>query len=350
MDVQTELRPRAKRVGIVLLLLLLGTLFIPTPYTIQSPGPTFNTLEQVDIDGVTHDMIEIDGAQSFATEGQLDLTTISVSGPPTSSSMLAEVLYHAAQPYPAVTPAQLLYPPEVTGDEVRNQNAQAMADSQSWAVAAALEYLGTEYQQRLFALDFTEDSPAAHFLEPEDEIISLNDTPITGHGQLVNTIQAAAGDPVELRVERDGKDETFTIPVHASDDGTYQIGVYLDSEFVFPVDVEIHLQDVGGPSAGLIFSLALIDRLTEDSVTDGRHIAGTGTIDPDGTVGPIGGVQQKVIAAAAGGATIFLAPEMNCEEIRHVPDGMTVYSVDTLETALEILDAPAGETDHTTCS
>src|SRR5699024_10012863 len=248
------------------------------------------------------------------------------------------------------TPAELLYPPETTGDEVRSQNAEAMADSQSWAVAAALEHLGIDYQQRLFALDFTEDSPAAEFLEPNDEIISLNGNDITGHGQLVNTIQEANGEPVNMRVRRNGDDQIFTIPVNQAEDGTYQIGVYLDSEFVFPIDVEIHLQDVGGPSAGLIFTLALIDRMTEDSVTDGRPIAGTGTIDPDGTVGPIGGIQQKVMAAASEGATIFLAPEMNCPEITHVPDGMTVYSVDTLDTALEILDAPAGETNHPTCS
>ena len=332
------------------MILVFITLFIPTPYAIQSPGPTFDTLEQVEIDGVTHDMVEVDGAPTYPTDGQLDMTTISVSGPPTSSSLIPEVLYHALQPYPAIQPAELLYPPEVTGDEVRHRNAEAMADSQSWAVAAALEHLGVDYQQRLFALDFTPESPAAEVLQANDEILSVDGTGITGHAQLVNTIQEAEGKPVKIQVHRDGKDKTFTIPVSQSEEGTYQIGVYLDSEFVFPIDVEIYLQDVGGPSAGLIFALAIIDRMTEDSVTDGRHIAGTGTIDPDGTVGPIGGIQQKVIAAASDGAKIFLAPELNCQEIQHVPDGMTVYSVDTLDTALEILDAPTGESSYPTCS
>lgn len=350
MNVKRKLRPRAKRVGVYLLILLFITAFIPTPYTIQSPGPTFDTLEQVEVEGVTHDMVEIDGAQTYPTEGRLDLTTISVSGPPTSSSTLLQVLYHAAQPYPAITPAELLYPPETTGEEVRSQNAEAMVDSQSWAVAAALEHLDVEYMQRLFALELTEDSPAAGILEPDDEIVSLNGTDITGHGQLVKSIQEAGGEPVDVTIRRDGAEETFTIPVHEGEDGNYQIGVFLDSEFEFPVDVEIYLQDVGGPSAGLIFSLALIDRMTEESVTDGRHIAGTGTIDPDGTVGPIGGIQQKVQAAAQEGASIFLAPELNCEEITHVPDELTVYSVDTLETALEILDAPAGENNYATCA
>jgi PDZ domain-containing protein len=349
MDVQTKLRPRAKRAGVFLVILVLATLFIPTPYTIQSPGPTFNTLEEVEIDGEPRQMVEIEDAPTYPTDGRLDMTTISVSGPPTSSSLLLGVLYHAAQPYPAITPAELLYPPDTTGAEVRSQNAEAMADSQSWAVAAALEHLDVDYQQRLFALDFTPGSPAAEVLEPEDEILSVNGTDITGHAQLVNTIQEAEGDPVELRVRRDGDEQTYTIPVTQGEDGSYQIGVYLDSEFEFPVEVDIHLEDVGGPSAGLIFTLALIDRMTEDSVTDGRHIAGTGTIDPDGTVGPIGGIQQKVIAAASEGATVFLAPERNCQEITHVPDNMTVYSVDTLDTALEILDAPAGKQNYPTC-
>ena len=350
MDVQTKLRPRATRAGVYLAVLVFITLFIPTPYTIQSPGPTFDTLEQVEFDGETHDMVEIDGARTYPTEGRLDLTTISVSGPPTSSSLMLEVLYHAVQPYPAITPAQLIYPPDTTGDEVRSQNAEAMADSQSWAVAAALEHQDIDYQQRLFALDFTEESPAAGILEPDDEILSVNGTEITGHAQLVNTIQEAQGQPVELRVRRGGDEETFTIPVTQGEDGTYQIGVYLDSEFEFPLDVDIHLQDVGGPSAGLIFSLALIDRMTQESVTEGEHIAGTGTIDPDGTVGPIGGIQQKVIAAASEGATIFLAPERNCQEITYVPANITVYSVDTLDTALEILDAPSGERNYVTCT
>lgn len=350
MDVQRKLRPQAKRVGTLLVILAIITMVIPSPFTIQAPGPTFDTLEQVEVEGTEHDMVEIDGAETYPTDGQLDMTTISVSGPPTSSSLLPEVLYHAFQPYPAITPSELLYPPETTGDEVRSQNAEAMVDSQSWAVAAALEHLEMDYTQRLFALDFTEDSPAQGILEPDDEIVSVNGTEITGHGQLVNTIQEAGGKPVDITVNRNGGDETFTIPVNTGEDGSYQIGVFLDSEFEFPIDVDIYLQDVGGPSAGLIFTLALIDRMTEESVTDDRHIAGTGTIDPDGTVGPIGGIQQKVTAAASDGATIFLAPELNCQEITYVPDEMTVYSVDTLDTALKILDAPAGEKNFATCS
>src|SRR5699024_479280 len=184
MDLKRRLRPRANRVGAYLLIVVFITIFIPTPYTIQSPGPTFDTLEQVEVEGSSYHMVEIDGAKTYPTDGSLNLSTISVSGPPTSASLTPQVLYHALLPYPSITPAELLYPPETTGDEVRHQNAEAMADSQSWAVAAALEQLDKEYMQRLFALDFTENSPAQNSLEPNDEFVSVNGTEITGRGQI----------------------------------------------------------------------------------------------------------------------------------------------------------------------
>src|SRR5699024_12798758 len=130
------------------------------------------------------------------------------------------------------------------------------------------------------------DSTARDVLEPDDEIISVNGTKISGHGQLDNTIQQAQGDPVDITVGRDGTEKTFTSPVTQGEDGTYQIGVLLDSEFDFPIDVDIYLEDVGGPSAGLIFTLAIIDRMTEESITDGRQIAGHRTIQPADREGP----------------------------------------------------------------
>src|SRR5699024_1987000 len=131
MDLKRRLRPRANCVGAYLMIVVSITIFIPTPYTIQSPGPTFDTLEQVEVEGSSYHMVEIDGAKTYPTDGSLNLTTISVSGPPTSASLTPQVLYHAILPYPSITPAELLYPPETTGDEVRDQNAEAMAVSQS---------------------------------------------------------------------------------------------------------------------------------------------------------------------------------------------------------------------------
>src|SRR5699024_1670563 len=154
-----------------------------------------------------------------------------------SSSLVLEVLFHALQPYPAITPAELLYPPETTGDEVRNQNAEAMVDSQSWAGAAALEHLDKDYMQRLCALDSPAQSPARGILEPAAEIVSVNGTAITGHGQLVNAIQDAQGEPAEMPIRRNGAEQAHPAPVAQGEAGTYQVGVFLDSECEFPVDV-----------------------------------------------------------------------------------------------------------------
>jgi PDZ domain-containing protein len=104
--------------------------------------------------------------------------------------------------------------------------------------------------------------------------------------------------------------------------------------FTFPFDVEISLEKVGGPSAGLMFSLGIIDTVTPGDLTGGKHIAGTGTITPDGAVGPIGGIGQKMQAARAGGATLFLAPAANCEQVAgHIPDGLQVVRVENLAEA-----------------
>lgn len=154
---------------------------------------------------------------------------------------------------------------------------------------------------------------------------------VTGLQGLKRRLNESGGEPVELGIIRDGREMTVQIPVYPGPGETWLIGVYLDSTFDFPVDVTITLENVGGPSAGMMFALGLVDELTPGPMTGGRHIAGTGTIDPDGTVGPIGGVVQKVAGAREAGAETFLAPAENCAELAgRVPDGMTVYAVSTL--------------------
>src|SRR5699024_2981313 len=130
----------------------------------------------------------------------------------------------------------------------------------------ALEHLDKDYTQHLFAFDFTKDSPARDVLEPDNEIISVNGTKITGHGQLVNTTQQAQGDPLDITVGRDGTEKTFTIPVTQGVVASCRIWVLFVSELDIPIHVDIYLEDVAGPPAGLLFPLAIIDRMTEKSI------------------------------------------------------------------------------------
>ena len=156
-------------------------------------------------------------------------------------------------------------------------------------------------------------------------------------------VNAGDGDPIEVAIERGGVAQTVTVtPVQTEVDGetVWLMGITLLSDFDFPIDVTIQLNNVGGPSAGMMFALGIIDTLTPGNLNGGEKVAGTGTIAADGTVGPIGGIRQKLWGAKDAGADWFLAPESNCDEVvGHVPDGLRVFAVEDLDDSLAVLDA-----------
>jgi Lon-like protease len=142
-------------------------------------------------------------------------------------------------------------------------------------------------------------------------------------------------------VRRGGKEQVLSVKTIASQ-GRTVVGVLLRNAFVFPTKVSINAGEVGGPSAGMMFALAVYDKLTPGALTGGAKIAGTGTIDSTGTVGPIGGIQQKLVGAKRGGATWFLAPAGNCDEVvGHIPDGLKVVKVATFTQARDAVEAIA---------
>ncbi len=165
----------------------------------------------------------------------------------------------------------------------------------------------------------------------------MSDTP-----QLRELIGAGDGAPVELGIERDGVPQTVAVtPARAEVEGTarWVIGVTTMHDYVFPIQVTIQLDNVGGPSAGMMFALGIIDTLSGGELNGGQQVAGTGTIDAAGTVGPIGGIRQKLFGARDAGASVFLAPEKNCGEVvGHVPSGLRVVAVETLDDALTALE------------
>lgn len=322
--------------GAVAGLLTLTAVVLPSPYIIESPGPTFNTIGEFEGEPV----ISVSGAETYPTDGNLDLTTVYVSGPPTGWTTFLDVVRSGITPVEAVIPQELVYPSGTTSDEVTAENTEAMATSQSWAVAAALENLGIDYRQTLFVAGFTEESRAAGLLEPKDQLVTADGVEVTGLEGLKGRLNASGGEDVELGIVRGGEELEIEVPVYPGAEGEWLMGVYLDSDFEFPLDVSVTLENVGGPSAGMMFALGIIDELTPGALAGGRHIAGTGTIDPDGTVGEIGGIVQKVSGAADSGAEVFLAPEGNCAELAgRTPDGISVYSVATLEQARSVVEA-----------
>lgn len=317
----------------------LAALTLPSSYLLESPGPIFDTTGEID----QWPVITVSGAETFDTEGTLALTTVYVTGAPTSTVRVPAAVSGWFSPSIDITPQELIYPSGTTAEEIQQQNTAAMASSQELALAAALDYLGTDYAVELSVVGFTDEAVEAG----TDQLIAVGDVVLAAQGEQVTGLEGlrqavndAAGEPVELALVRDGEHVEIAVPTHQEADGEYYVGILLGSEFDFPVEVDIRLQDVGGPSAGMMFALGIIDTMTEESLTGGQHWAGTGTVDPDGTVGPIGGIAQKVAGAADGRAEHFLAPRENCDELEgRIPGGVDVYGVDDVDQAVDIVEA-----------
>lgn len=335
---------------VVALLALLGMSFLPSPYVIERPGPVYNTLGDVqDSDGAEVPLISIPDAQTYPTDGSLDLLTVQVVGTPEQRLSWLDVALAWFDPTKAVVPIEQIYATGQTSEERSAENATLMVDSQEDATAAALTHLGYDVNPRLEVADIQAGSAVDGVLEIGDIIVSANGTAVSDTQVLRQIINAGAGAPVQLAIERDGAAQTVEVtPKEGTGDaaGVWQIGVSLRVDYRFPFDVTIQLNNVGGPSAGMMFALGMIDTLTPGELNGGAEVAGTGTIVADGTVGPIGGIRQKLWGAKDAGAEYFLAPSSNCDEVvGHVPDGLRVFSVSTLDDAVDVLDAISSGSD-----
>lgn len=323
--------------GAVVLGFVAVVALLPVPYVALSPGPTFNTIGEV---GGTP-LITISGEQTYPTAGTLDMTTVSERGGPFGSMYVSRVLAGWMDPTVRVVPTEALFPSDVPAEQVEQENRADFVDSQSSAVAAALHHLDIPVQERVVVSSVSAGSPADGVLEPGDVVLSVDGTDVTTPDQVGTAVRARApGDEIVVGIERDGDKRTVTVVAGASPTtGDAYLGVTVGTTYQAPFEVDFTLDDVGGPSAGMMFSLGIVDMLTPGYLNGGREVAGTGTIDPDGAVGPIGGIQQKLVGARDSGSTLFLAPRSNCDEVvGHVPDGLTVAAVATLDEAVDALD------------
>lgn len=335
----------ARRFGIgmwALVVALVGLVvltFLPSPYVIQRPGPVYDTLGTASsTDGAQVPLIEIEGAPTYETAGALRLTTIEVVGNRQNAPSWLELALAWLDRSRAVVPIESIFPAGLTSEQRNERNAALMDESQNEARAAALRELGHEVPAEVEVTGVSEGSPADGLLEEGDMLLALDGVPLTSSSHLRGAIQDAQGAVLSFDVRRG--DERMTVGVTPADaGGTWLVGVYPLTHYDFPIDVTIQLDNVGGPSAGLMFALGIIDRLTPGDIAGGADVAGTGTIDSDGTVGPIGGIRQKLYGARDAGSTFFFAPEANCGEVvGNVPDGLQVIRTATLDDALSALD------------
>lgn len=347
-------RPRKRRrmslnrladLSLVTVLAVLALMaFLPVPYLVQTPGPTVDVLGEIDGEPA----MSVTAAQGDAEDhppqsGSLELLTVGVSGGPGRELGAVPVLTSWISSQNTVVPTEMYYPVGTTRDTVSAENAAQMSSSQEVAVAAALTELDIPFERRTVITGVEAGMPADGALREGDRVLAVDGQRPAQAADVVAAVQAWGGEePLRFEVDRAGSSEEVEVTPQTGEAGP-RIGALLADDFDFPVQVDFHVGDIGGPSAGLIFSLAVIDHLTPGDLTGGAHLAGTGEITVDGHVGAIGGARQKAFAAHARGAEYFLSPAGNCQEVVQAVDegsldDMRVIRVDTLDDAVSALE------------
>lgn len=312
------------------------------PYAVMSPGPTQDTLG-TSIDGKGKPIIAISGLPTYPTDGALRFTTVRVEGGPGYPVDAWDILQAWIDPARDVLPVDDVFDPKVTQEQVAEENAIQMEGSQEEATAVALRAIGKQVPTHVAIAGITDASKAKGVLEVGDRLDRIDGVEITSTQAVRDVLQKKKpGDTVSMTVTRKGKEQTLEVPTVAGQGGRTALGVLLGLDHDFPAKVTIDAGAIGGPSAGLMFSLGIYDKLTPGPLAGGRQIAGTGTIDDEGVVGPIGGIRQKLAGARSDGAEYFLAPADNCDEVvGHVPDGLDVFKVGTFDEGRTAVEAIA---------
>lgn len=311
---------------------------------IYRPAGVHDTLGEMDGQPVVH----VEGLETFETTGTLDFLTIIIDGGPRSTVTGWEWLLAEINPATDVFDAADVYPPDVSAEEIQEQNVELMTQSQQGAAVVALRADGIEVPEEVKVAQIVKGAPAAETLQVNDQILTVDGTSIDNPEDVRVVLQDyEPGTEVPFTLMRDGEELALDVPTGESEPDPMDpdapprtvIGVFLASDFDLPYAVTIDAGNVGGPSAGMMFSLAIYDKITEGPLTGGLNFAGTGTIASDGTVGGIGGVVQKMHAAEDAGVDYFLAPAENCDEVvGRIPGDLEVISIENFTQARDIVE------------
>jgi PDZ domain-containing protein len=343
---------------LMLIALLCAGVLIPVPYSEMSPGPTVNTLGEHDGEPV----LQISGRRTYATTGHLNMTTVRVTSADYRMN-LVEAVYGWLAHDNKVVPHDTLYPDGKTEEQSTQENAEEFSQSQESAKVAALKELKVPVTSWVIVSTVVKGSPAEGRLHAGDVIKAVDGTAVKEPGDVAKLVtKHKAGENVVFTIvpakeqaaaEKARRTATATQKVSintaaSADSGKKRaiVGISAGTDHTFPFTVDIKLADVGGPSAGLMFALGIYDKLTPGSLTGGKFVAGTGTIDDDGKVGPIGGIEMKTVGARNKGAQYFLTPAENCKAAAaDTPEGLRLVKVDTIDDALSALeDIRSGDT------
>lgn len=298
------------------------------PYYSLGPGPAREV----------QPLIHVSGRQEYPSAGKLIMTTVRFH---TVSAV--GVLIAWLDPNQSVVSRQTLYPPGETAQQENQRSLSQMDTSKIDATTVVLRRLASYPKVHgdgaLIEYVFP-GCPAEGKLFAGDRVVAIDGTPVHTQRDASRALDASpVADPISFQVRAAGETSTITLTRERCDPRVKRPLVGINLIDAFPFGVQISSGDVGGPSAGLMFALGLYDLLTPGDLTAGRVVAGTGTIDPDGNVGPIGGIRDKVVAAERAGAELFLVPADNMKELRGVDTGsMRLISVSTFQGALDALN------------
>ena len=343
----------------ILVVALIATVFlVPVNAVIEAPGPTWNVLDNGS--SSDQDVLKVSGTETYPTEGALRMTTVSVSGCPGYPVTTADLIAAWISADKRIVDRDEVCPQDQSAEQVEETGKAQMTASQDSAVIAALVETGKAGAMHLTVTEVTEQQTSTE-IQAGDVLETI--TPEGGQmttlasfsqlRELMTTIPE--GTRVTLGVRRGDQKASAALTTIAPQEGTTGslLGLSLKISVDSPVEATFGLSDVGGPSAGMMFALGVVDEITPGSLTGGKDISGTGTIDMTGQVGPIGGIQQKMAGARESGSTFFLAPASNCNEVKgHEPKDMQVFAVNTLHEAVAATEAIAsGNTSGlATCS
>jgi len=318
-------------VGVLALIGLVFALnFYRLPVVALSPGPTEDVLAR----------LKVEGSRVYHSEGKLYLTSVGVD----DNVRFYEALLDMANRDVELVPRAQLYPDEQDSSEIDRENATLMDRSKETATVVALREVGYDIEPS--GVEITQvvsGAPADGKLRPGDKIREVDGRAVDSTEQVRKAITGhEVGERVRFRVDRDKDEKAVTVKAEEAD-GEPRVGIVLRDLFPeLPVKVTIETENnIGGPSAGLMFTLSIIDKLTAEDLTAGRRIAGTGAMDLDGGIGAVGGVAEKLIAVDRQGVSTFLIPAENCDSVRgRIPDGLRLVKVSTIKEALRFLRDP----------
>jgi len=357
-DPGEHIRQRSRVVGWLLLAFTLITTLVlsilPAPYVIDQPGPTYDTLGVVETESGEVALISTPATPDYSLAGQLRLTTVTRVGNPESLPTWWAVLAAWVDREKSVLPVDAAFPPGRTVEQNREAARIDMENSQQEAIAAAFSYLGIPYSSFVEVQAVVEGGPSEGVIVAGDIIEEAAGQPVTDVTVLRQLIaDNGVQSPMTLQVSRDGEQLSLSVIPRMSEgqQPAPAIGVLVSGRYSFSPPVDIQLENVGGPSAGVVFALGVVEKLTPEEIVPAGVIAASGTISASGQVGSVGGVRHKAFGAANAGASVFMIPVQNCDQVRGVSiQGMDIVPISTLSEAVEVLALSRGGGVLPTCS